>query len=150
MLSGLSSHFSDVTGKTPYVCEYRMKHKDGGFLWFRERAATVRNESGKALRSAGAIRDISDEKTAADLQNVQRAKMDESMRNILDISRVINEISQRTNLLALNAAIEAARAGEAGRGFAVVAEEVAKLASQTSKSTQEIVKMADAQKLLWQ
>lgn len=57
---------------------------------------------------------------------------------IKNITNVVTEISERTNLLALNAAIEAARAGEHGRGFSVVADEVRKLAEQSSDSAGEI------------
>ncbi len=57
----------------------------------------------------------------------------EKVDNINQISDLIRNISNQTNILALNAAIEAARAGDAGKGFNVVADQVRKLADESRK-----------------
>jgi PAS domain S-box-containing protein len=55
-------HLADITGKTPYNVEYRMKMKNGEYRYFQALGETMRADDGKPLRVAGMLRDIHDEK----------------------------------------------------------------------------------------
>lgn len=86
-------------------------------------------------RVGGAMKDIN-----VSMQTLQQAidKVGKASEEINNITTVIGNIADQTDLLSLNASIEAARAGEAGRGFAVVAGEIGHLAQTSAEAVHNI------------
>uniref|UniRef100_UPI004057B564 methyl-accepting chemotaxis protein n=1 Tax=Acetatifactor sp. TaxID=1872090 RepID=UPI004057B564 len=115
--------------------------------------ADTREDSNKVEVKMNETVDVS-KQGKADMQNVGTAmqnindsvmklkqaidKVGKASEEITNITAVIGNIAEETNLLSLNASIEAARAGDAGRGFAVVATEISKLAQTSAESVQNI------------
>ncbi len=68
----------------------------------------------------------------------QILRLSEQTNQIGNISQLVGDLANQTNMLALNAAVEAVRAGEYGKGFSVVASEIRKLADESQKSAHQI------------
>lgn len=100
-----------------------------------EMAASVKEISSQIIKSTEVVNDAV--KKAANAESSAKSLEQASMQ-IGSIVKLISDIASQINLLALNATIESARAGEAGKGFAVVASEVKKLATETTKATEDI------------
>jgi methyl-accepting chemotaxis protein len=123
LLEDATSGFSEIVAAIQTVCDQaRSNH----------RAAT---DSGTDIESSTS----SIVKGSDDVRSLE----EHSIR-VEEITTLIADIADQTDLLALNASIEAARAGEFGRGFSVVALEVQKLADRSAKAAQEISELVQS------
>ena len=68
----------------------------------------------------------------------QILRLSEQTNQIGNISGLVGDLANQTNMLAVSAAVEAARAGDHGKGFAVVAREIRKLADESKQSAAKI------------
>lgn len=108
--------------------------------------ATVMKESGeKATTTLGELEEINQKaRESINIIYEQTNTTNESANKIREVTEIITDIAEETNLLSLNASIEAARAGEAGRGFAVVASQISQLAEQSNDSARQIVSIVES------
>lgn len=136
-----ANQFAATTSSAAAITEMSYSLED-----IAQRIKSTRDRATEAFqlteKGSAALQDVSNEVAqVAELAKDTQARittLDELMRSVTSMSRIISEIAEQTNLLALNAAIEAARAGEYGRGFAVVADEVRGLAQRSQGSATEI------------
>jgi methyl-accepting chemotaxis protein len=111
-----------------------------------ENALTVASVADKAQRNAEVSQQAAYQGAAAISAVRQRVQdISENMRiltlqieRISEVTTIIGEIADETNLLALNATIEAAGAGEYGRRFGAVADEVQRLARRSTNAVEQI------------
>jgi len=59
-LTAFADHITDKTGRTPYDLNYRLQLKNGDYRYFHAFGATMRDQSGKPLRVAGAVEDVTE------------------------------------------------------------------------------------------
>lgn len=103
---------------------------------FQETTKNINDLSQLAAKTQGLVVDGESTVTNAGEAMIQ---IEQSSREIEEITSVITAIANQSNMLSLNAAIEAAKAGSSGKGFAVVADEVRNLALRSQEATGRVI-----------
>ena len=68
-MHALEAHFQN---NTPYQVDFRMRQKNGAYMWMYARGASIRDEQGLPIRMAGSVTDITERVRAkAELQERQ-------------------------------------------------------------------------------
>lgn len=103
--------------------------------------SSVVNDVTQTVQSmAESISDLAENMTVVSEKAVEVNKRTEAIEQV---SIVVKDLADQSNLLGLNAAIESARAGEHGKGFSVVADEIRKMATNSKTQATEIQTMTD-------
>lgn len=101
------------------------------------REASIRTEMGErhareALSHLGKIL----EEMASFADPIDR--LSRKIQSINTVVKILDDLSQKTDLLSLNASIEATRSGEMGRRFGLMADEIRSMAEHSKRSAGEI------------
>jgi PAS domain S-box-containing protein len=79
-----SAHYdSYVRPDDHYALEYRVRHKNGHYLWILDSGRLFRNQQGRVVRIAGASIDITARKTAEEAQNIKSNLIELSFEPII-------------------------------------------------------------------
>ena len=87
----------------PYNTDYRLRHKDGSYIWIHAKGQAVWDDDGKPLRMAGSISDITDRKQAEEALKMSEARL----AGILDIEpEAVIAIGAKMNIRLFNQSAE--------------------------------------------
>nr|MCR5748140.1 PAS domain-containing protein [Lachnospiraceae bacterium] len=98
----MGQQLSDPSGKTVFDMEYRMKHKNGEYVWVRASSnVTWSSDRTTPLMAAGTILDISEEKNNTLRFKEEMAPNIENLRTgITEISQTVNNAAEQMNSMA--------------------------------------------------
>lgn len=144
-ISNIRSYSQEISADSVNLTSSMSKVSDGAKI----QADTVEKISQSAENIADIIKGNTERsritssnslRISQDIKTVTNASEDTlaCIRNVIEKTNIINEITHKTDILAVNAAVAASRAGEHGKTFGVVAEEIRKLSGRCQQASIEI------------
>ena len=123
-VSDLSAAIEEITASTSEISSQSAEATD-----------LTREAVEEMVETVDHIREAADRTTET---SVAIGELEDDMQSVSEITTIIQDIAEQTNILAINASIEAVQANGDGDGFAVVADEVKKLAEETKSAADDI------------
>ena len=90
-LSAFARHMLDYSGRTQYDVKYRLKLKNGEYGLFRATGDTIRDSTGKPLRVAGLLLDLSEERRIEELDTRLMEKVRRDTEFIGNITKIVTD-----------------------------------------------------------
>ncbi|MFI5937608.1 methyl-accepting chemotaxis protein [Actinoplanes sp. NPDC051494] len=125
-------HLNDRTGRTPYNVEYRLQLKNGDYRWFVATGATKRDGTGRALRVAGGLRDIDNEKQLMERSESQLRQLASSTTQLAGVSTDLTSSVDAAVARATTAAQTIAALDASSAKIGEVVKLITGIASQTN------------------
>ena len=91
----MAKQLSDPSGRVPFDMEYRIKHKDGHYVWVRASSYVVWSSDRQPLMAAGTILDISEQKKNKQRFEEEMGPNIDSLRN--GIAEIAANVENATN-----------------------------------------------------
>jgi PAS domain S-box-containing protein len=93
-------HWADKTGNTPYDAEFRIKRKNNEYAHIKASSATIRDDEGNPVRSAGTLIDMTEIKNLINEAEKQRAEAESANKAKSEfLSHISHEIRTPMNAI---------------------------------------------------
>jgi PAS domain S-box-containing protein len=132
VVNAFAAHMNDRTGRTPYRIEYRIRHRNEEYLWVRATGSTRRDPDGTPIRVAGALVDITDERTLLDNASTFGQRLRDSSLRLADVSSDLATSSQAAVEAAGDAADIIHKLDESSGEIGKVVQLITGIAAQTN------------------
>lgn len=95
VIKAFNDHLMDYSGKTPYNIEYRLRHKNGEYRWFRANGKTLRQKDGTPVLVAGAIEDITAAKKKIEFEKEIDLRIQEVSSAITQMTQEVGSVTEK-------------------------------------------------------